>query len=33
MAYLGYDMRRWIPFLRKPRETRLDRASGPTIDV
>lgn len=33
MAYLGYDVRRWIPFLRKPRDTRFDRAANPTIDV
>jgi hypothetical protein len=33
MAYLGYDVRRWLPFMRKPRSTRFGRASGPTIDV
>ena len=33
MAYLGYDVRNWLPFLRKPRASRFDRASGPTIDV
>jgi len=30
MAYLGYDVRRWLPFLRKNDRT---RPSGQTIDV
>ena len=30
MAYLGYDVRRWLPFLRKNGST---RRAGQTIDV
>lgn len=30
MAYLGYDVRRWLPFLRKNDRT---KATGRTIDV
>jgi hypothetical protein len=30
MAYLGYDVRRWLPFLRKNDHT---RPAGRTIDV
>jgi hypothetical protein len=30
MAYLGYDVRRWLPFLRKDGRT---RPRGQTIDV
>lgn len=30
MAYLGYDVRRWLPFLRKNGHA---RPSGQTIDV
>lgn len=30
MAYLGYDARRWLPFLRKQGQA---RSTGQTIDV
>jgi hypothetical protein len=32
MAYLGYDVTRWIPFMRKGKSAR-PTGSGSTIDV
>lgn len=36
MAWLGYDVRRWLPFLRKEKPAKFaprDRHEGVTIDV
>ena len=36
MAYLGYDVRRWIPFIGKgkgQKRSPAERASGSTVDV
>ncbi len=33
MSYLGYDVRRWLPFLRKNKSPRAKSTTGSTIDV
>ena len=33
MSYLGYDVRRWLPFLGKNKKTDAKSATDTTIDV